>query len=84
MYGLFLEKNVIKYLSKLAVQNKKRLLSKIEKLKENAFPSDAKRIVNIKDKVFRIRVGHYRVLYRIEEDRLIVVFLADKRSRVYR
>ena len=44
---------------------------KIELLKQNPFPSDSKRIVNVEDKVFRIRVGKYRILYRIENDKII-------------
>jgi mRNA-degrading endonuclease RelE of RelBE toxin-antitoxin system len=34
--------------------------------------------------VYRIRIGDFRVLYRIiREDDIILVFRVDKRSRVY-
>jgi len=34
--------------------------------------------------VYRIRIGDFRVLYRlIPEDDIILVFRVDKRSRVY-
>ncbi|MFT4326528.1 MAG: type II toxin-antitoxin system RelE family toxin [Candidatus Woesearchaeota archaeon] len=83
MYELFLEKNVIKFLSKLNKDLSKRIFGKIETLRINPTPSDSKRLVNVKDKVFRIRVGDYRVLYRIEGNTVVIVFLIDKRSRVY-
>ena len=56
MYELFLEKNVIKFLSKLNKDLSKRIFDKIETLRINRTPSDSKRLVNVKDKVFRIRV----------------------------
>jgi len=65
MYSLFLEKNVIKYLKKQEEVIRKRIISKIESLKNNPVPSEAKRSVNVNDRVFRIRAGKYRVLYRI-------------------
>ena len=83
MYELFLEKNVIKFISKLNKDLSKRIFDKIETLRINPTPSDSKRLVNVKDKVFRIRVGDYRVLYRIEGNTVVIVFLIDKRSRVY-
>ncbi|MFT4343961.1 MAG: type II toxin-antitoxin system RelE family toxin [Candidatus Woesearchaeota archaeon] len=30
-----------------------------------------------------MRIGDFRVLYRTEDDKIIVVFLIDKRSKVY-
>jgi len=39
----------------------KRIISQLEKLLENPFPTDMKRVVNVKDKWFRIRVWHYRL-----------------------
>lgn len=82
-YTLFLEKQVIKFLSKLDNQTKNRIFTKLEELEINPIPMDAKRIVNSKEKVFRIRIGDYRALYRLEKNKIIIVFLIDKRSRVY-
>jgi len=83
-YSLFLEKQVLKFLSKLEKNTSKRILNKIEELKENPVPHDAKKLVNVKEKTFRIRIGQYRTLYRIENNKLIIVFLIDKRSKVYK
>lgn len=78
------EKQVLKYLSKIDKEISKRIIEKIEKLKNNPFPQDSKRIVNTKDKVFRIRVGEFRVLYRIKDNQIIIIFLIDKRSKIYK
>jgi len=52
-------------------------------LRNNPVPHDAKAIVG-QHGVFRIRIGDYRALYRInyKENKIIIVVL-DKRSRVY-
>lgn len=82
-YSLFLEKQVLKYLSKLDKKVASRIITKIEELKENPVPHDSKRLVNVKEKTFWIRIGQYRALYRLEGNKLIIVFLIDKRSKVY-
>ncbi len=82
-YSISFENQAKKFLLKIDKPLSKRILEKIKKLKEEPIPHDAKRIVNIKEKVFRIRVGEYRVLYRIEGNKLIIIFLIDKRSKVY-
>lgn len=84
MYDLFLEKSVLKFLSKLDNITTKRILQKLISLKNNPYPSDAKRITNHKDKIFRIRIGFYRALYRVEDNKLVVVFLINKRNKVYK
>ncbi len=83
-YSIYYEKQVLKFLSKLEQRVAKRILDKIDLLKENPVPHNSKRLANVKEKVFRIRVGTYRVLYRIEGGTLIIVFLIDKRSKVYK
>lgn len=46
-------------------------------------PHDAKSIAG-ENNVFRIRVGDYRVLYRINyQDNKIIIFKIDKRAKVY-
>ena len=54
-----------------------------ETLKDHAVPHDAKTIVGHHG-VFRIRIGDYRALYRINNaDKKVVIIKLDKRSRVY-
>jgi len=61
-----------------------RIIQRIEKLAEDPFPSDVKRVVNRKEKVFRIRVGDYRIQYTIlYEKKLIFISDIDKREKAY-
>jgi mRNA interferase RelE/StbE len=61
-----------------------RIKKKLNELKENPVPHDAKRVVGYELPTFRIRIGKYRALYRInhQENRIIVVKM-DHRERVY-
>lgn len=44
----------------------------IEKLALDPFPQDIKRVVNQKEKVFRVRVGDYRIQYMVLSKDLII------------
>jgi len=78
------DKPVLKFLKKLDKNISKRILDKIKQiLKEDIIPHNVKAIVG-KHSVFRIRIGDYRALYRINyQNKKIVVFKIDKRSKVY-
>ena len=59
-------------------------MKKIKELSENPFSSDAKRIVNREEKVFRVRVGDYRIQFIIYQDKKeILISDIDKRERAY-
>ena len=77
--------HAVKFLSKLDYQIKDRLREKIEKLREDPFPQEVERVKGYKvEKVFRIRVGDYRILYIVSFERSeILVAMIDKRERAY-
>jgi mRNA interferase RelE/StbE len=61
-----------------------RLITKIEELADNPFPSGVRRVIGRKERLFRIRVGDYRILYEIfQDEKVILIVNIDKRSRVY-
>lgn len=74
-----------KFVKKLDNQIKERIKGKLLKLQEDPFPSEVERVEGYKDeKVFRVRVGDYRILYFVRyEINQIFVAKIDKRSRVY-
>ena len=57
---------------------------RIEKLKEEPFPQDVKRVAGKRDKIFRARVGDYRVQYSVLYERNLI-FISDinKRGSAY-
>ncbi len=73
-----------KFLKKAEKEVAVRVVERIEKLSEDPFPKDVKRIVNLKEKVFRVRVGDYRIQYLVlHEKSMIFISDIDKRSRAY-
>jgi len=63
MFDIELSSHAKKFLKRADKELVTRIIQKIEILAEDPFPPDAKRIVNRKDKLFRIRVGDYRIQY---------------------
>lgn len=61
-----------------------RILKRIEKLKHDPVLHDSKIVEGYREKLFRVRVGDYRILYEVDyNDNLIGIVKIDKRSRVY-
>jgi len=67
------------------VESIEKLAEKLaEKLVEKPILHDSKRIIGIKENLFRIRVGKFRVLYRVDyENRHIVITKIDSREHIY-
>lgn len=60
-------------------------MDKIKSLSLEPFPSDAVRIINRREKVFRARVGDYKIIYAVlKEKNLIFISEVNKRSKVYK
>jgi len=73
-----------RFLKKADKEIARRIIERIEKLKIEPFPSDIKRVVGKKDKIFRVRVGGYRIQYSIiYEKNQIFISDIDKRERAY-
>jgi mRNA interferase RelE/StbE len=65
-------------------QLQRRISGKIHRLCEEPFPSGVKKLHGLPDH-FRIRVGDYRVIYRVDGRRLVVVIVAvGHRREIYR
>jgi len=85
MFKIYLDIPAQRSLKKLDNSISQRIIESIEGLVEDPIPHDSKRIIGIRENVFRIRVGKFRVLYRVNyEDFCIVVIDVDTRERVYK
>ena len=74
-----------KFLRKAEKNLYDRIIEKLNKLSDEPFPPDAKRVVGREEKVFRVRVGDYRILYVVYfDENTILVADIDKRSKAYR
>ena len=62
----------------------RRLLKKIECLGNELITHDTKILDGYKEKLFRVRVGDYRILYEINnKSNMLGIVKIDKRSRAY-
>ena len=72
-------------LRKLDLPILKRILRRIEKLEKQPRPKKAKKLQGSSEPLYRVRESDYRIVYSIEDDRLIVLVVRiDHRGEVYR
>jgi len=84
MFNIEFSSHAKRFLKKIDKQLAKRLIDKIEKLSIEPFPSDVKRVVNRKEKIFRLRVGDYRIQYTVHyEENLVFISDIEKRPKAY-
>lgn len=64
---------------------RERVRDKIDSLAENPRPHGVKSLQGSQKGYLRIRIGEYRVVYRVEDERLLVLVVAvGHRREVYR
>ncbi len=81
-YSVEFSKRVAKDLRGIPGNEVKLILAKIRGLAEEPLPPAAKKLKG--NELFRIRIGNYRVIYEIRNDRLVVfVVKVGHRKDVY-
>lgn len=85
MYFVELSQRAQKFLDKFNSHIKDRIEKTLKRLENNPVPSNAKFIGREGgEKIFRYRIGDYRALYSINENKkVILVMKIDKRPRIY-
>ncbi|MBI2145389.1 type II toxin-antitoxin system RelE/ParE family toxin [Candidatus Woesearchaeota archaeon] len=74
-----------KFLKKCEKELYDRVINRISELSANPFPPDCKMVLGRSEKVFRVRVGDYRIQYIVFSDKKeILISDIDKRSRAYK
>ena len=83
-YTVKFRSSVEKELRNLQKKDQGRVLRKIEALADNPYPPKVKKLPG-EENYYRIQVGDYRVIYRVEAERLMVrVVKIGHRREVYR
>jgi len=84
-FSVIARRSAQKFLDNLPDDDHHRVEEKIKSLAVDPFPREVVRIVGRPgEKVFRVRVGHYRILYVVFfEQKQIVIDSIDKRPRAY-
>lgn len=76
-----IKKRAKKFLDKLPMNEKKRVVAAIEKLPES---ENVKRLKGY-DGIYRLRVGDYRIIYTIDNGELIITVIdAGNRGQIYK
>jgi mRNA interferase RelE/StbE len=84
MFDIKYSRQAAKFLRSLDQTTVFRIFKKIENLKQDPIAHDSKTVVGYSEKLYRVRVGDYRILYEIDYNgNLIGIIRIDKRSRVY-
>lgn len=81
MYQIVIKKPAKKFIDKLPLNEKRRVMAAIEQLPSG---EDIKRLKGHPD-LLRLRVGDYRIIYSVNHGKLIVyVIAAGNRGEIYR
>ena len=82
-YEVYFKKSVWKDFRNIPTTNVKRILSKIEGLRNNPRPAGCEKLSN--DERYRIRQGNFRIIYSIHDEKLTVwIVKIGHRKNVYR
>ena len=82
-YRVVFRPSVEKDLAALPKATAQRALGRIEKLAESPFATAVK--LSGAEKLYRVRVGDYRIVYEIDEpSKLIIIHFVRHRREVYR
>jgi mRNA interferase RelE/StbE len=83
-YRIEWKRSAIKELEKLPRPMISKIVSAVDNLSSNPYPQGVRKLVSTKSS-YRIRVGDYRVIYNIVENRLIVeIVRVGHRKDIYR
>ena len=80
MYQILIKKRAKKFIDRLPLNEKRRIVSAIERLPDG---EDIKHIKGHSD-LLRLRVSDYRIIYTVDNSRLIVCVIdAGNRGQIY-
>jgi mRNA interferase RelE/StbE len=83
-YGIEIKRTARKRLAALAAPVAERIAEAINALASDPRPAGCRKLVGT-DRVYRVRVGDYRVVYEVYDDRLLVLVIKlGHRREVYR
>ena len=80
MYQIIILKRAKKFIDRLPMNDKRRIVAAIERLPDG---TDIKAMKGSND-LFRLRVGDYRIIYAVDNGQLIVYVIdAGSRGQIY-
>jgi mRNA interferase RelE/StbE len=84
MYSVEITSKALKQLSKIDTRDRRRIAERIEYLKENPYPEGYKKLRGCDD-LMRIRQGDYRIIYQVDQGKLVILVVTiGHRRDIYR
>jgi mRNA interferase RelE/StbE len=84
-YTIEIARPAQRQLKKLDASTRKKISRRIDRLAEDPRPHGVVKLTDVSPPLYRIRDGQYRILYTIDDDKLIVLVIRiGHRSEVYR
>lgn len=75
-------KDSVKFIKKQDINQKKRIRTAIDGLKEIPMRGDIKPLEGYKDGRYRLRIGIYRIIFKIvDNDKIEIIYIMDIGSR---
>lgn len=82
-YSVFIKPSAVKELEAVPTRDRQRIARRIQRLGDDPRPPGAEKLSGL-DR-YRLRQGNYRIIYAIEDDRLVVLVVRiGHRREVYR
>ncbi len=82
-YRIEIKKSAAKEIKSLPENYIRRVINKIESLSFNPHPEGCKKLTKTSN--YRIRIGVYRIVYNIQDDKLIVIVIKVRhRKNIYK
>lgn len=80
-YKIEIDKRALQTLSKLPLKLKRQISRKIERLADDPFPTNSKKL-HRKENVWRIRAGDYRIAYTVRQKQIaiLVLYIGDRKE----
>ncbi|TRU17739.1 MAG: type II toxin-antitoxin system RelE/ParE family toxin [Microcystis aeruginosa Ma_QC_B_20070730_S2] len=75
-YRVIIPKPVQKQLNNLPKQQRERLITAIRLLTDTHRPSGVKKLKGYDD-TYRIRIGDYRIIYKIQDQEMLIIILSS-------
>jgi mRNA interferase RelE/StbE len=82
-YKIYIKPTAVKELQKIPKRDVSKIISKIRSLSSNPRPPGCEKLSA--DEKYRVRQGRYRIVYSIEDDKLVVLVIKlGHRKDIYR
>ena len=82
-YKIYIKPTAVKELQKIPKRDVSRIIDKIRSLSSNPRPPGCEKLSS--DEKYRVRQGRYRIIYSIEDEKLVVLVIKiGHRKDVYR